>query len=84
MNNGKAQLHYTCLVTCSMRQSSNACTNTNKTIKRPSKSHKHRFSKIIFVVEGSLNQSNSQKPKTKQSKMKSHGQNVKKYNAIAN
>lgn len=41
-------------------------------------------SKIVFVVEGSLNQSNSQKPKTKQSKMKSHGQNVKKYNAIAN
>lgn len=38
-------------------------------------------SKIIFVTDKSLNESNSQNPKTKQSKMKSHSPNVKKYKA---
>lgn len=39
--------------------------------------------KIVFVTDESLNESNSQNPKTKQSKMKSHSPNVKKYNANA-
>lgn len=72
MNSGNVQVYDMSLVTSSVRQTSD-CYSTkwdNNT------SFKVKHAQTSKNIEESLEDSNSQKPKTRQNKMKSHGQSV--------